>query len=161
VNFAALPARALHDRRYRSLEPFVRITDDELRPSQAALAKRTQERRPALLTLRVDDVDRDHVAKAAGRNAVSNNDRIANHGVVDPNLFIERVEPKIWIFLGERSTPEFFGFGIELRAEFADLRFCKPLHAHLLEHVLHFTRADAGNEGFLITDTTHATYQLP
>jgi len=73
----------LHDRRYRSLEPFVRITDDELRPSQAALAKRTQERRPALLTLRVDDVDRDHVAKAAGRNAVSNNDRIANHGVVD------------------------------------------------------------------------------
>jgi hypothetical protein len=43
--------------------------------------------------------------------------------------------------------PEFIRLGIELGAEFADLRFCKPFHAHLLEHVLHFTRADAGNEG--------------
>jgi hypothetical protein len=64
----------------------VRTTDDELRPGQAAFAKRTQECRSAFLTFRVDDVDRDHVAKAAGRYAVRDDDRIADDGVVDPDL---------------------------------------------------------------------------
>jgi len=86
VNLAALPTRALHDRRYCRLEPFVRVTDDELRPCQAAFAKRTQECRPAFLTFRVDDVDRDHVPEAASRYAVRDDDRIADHGVVDSDL---------------------------------------------------------------------------
>lgn len=66
VHLAALPARALHHRRYGRLEPFVCITHDELRAGQPALAKRAQERRPAFLAPRVDDFDRDYVPEAAG-----------------------------------------------------------------------------------------------
>lgn len=91
---AALPARTLHYRCDRGFEPLVRVTDNQLGAGESAFAEAPQKRRPAFFAFGVHYVDCNDVSKASCRHAVSDDDGVANHGAVDPDLFIQRVKPE-------------------------------------------------------------------
>ena len=63
---------------------------------------------------------------AAFADAICDNDGVADHAAVDAHLFVERIEPQVRVFAGQRSVPELLRSCIKLGAQFADRRFVQP-----------------------------------
>jgi hypothetical protein len=148
MNAASLPRRAQHtaDRR---LQAFVRVGDDELGATQAALDQALQERRPEDLRLRRPNVQAHDFPFALSVHRHSDYHRHRPDLPALALLEIGGIQPKIRPVADKRAFEEGIHPVVNVLAELAHRALADPGQPHRLHQVVHPPGGHAANPGLL------------
>jgi hypothetical protein len=125
VDGAALPG-TLQGLRDRGLEAGVRVGDDQLYSSEAALDQATEEAAPERFGLALAHVEADHLAVARLVHRIGQHRRLRHNAAAVADFLDLGVEPKVGVAALQGPVPERLDLLVEALADAGDLALGDP-----------------------------------